>query len=408
MIPYGKQHIDDDDIKAVIEVLKSNWLTQGSKINEFEEKVAKKVDARFAVACSSGTAALHLACLAAGFGKDDIVLTSAITFLASANCARYVGANVDLIDVNPDTICLDHRLFADYLDNSKKKEFIKGIIPVHFAGIPCHMPEIFELAKQHQIVVIEDACHSLGAFYNYDDEDIFVGSCRHSDMTVFSFHPVKHITTGEGGMITTNNEDFYNKLLLFRSHGTTKDPDKFINKNFAFDNSSLSSSQLPNPWYYEMHCLGFNYRITDIQCALGISQLEKVDSFIQRRKEIVNKYLTAFKDNEYIKTLKPDGNIFPSWHLFPVQFDLDKIQLSRGDIVNEYHKNKIGVQIHYIPLYYQPYYKNLYEFDSKQYKNSEKYYESCVSLPLFPALPDKDIERVIDITFKIINRKKSC
>ena len=408
MIPYGKQHIDDDDIKAVIEVLKSDWLTQGPRIEEFEKKLAKKVGAKFAVACSNGTAALHLACLAAGFYENDIVLTSAITFLASANCARYVGANVDLIDVDPNSICIDPGLLANYLGENKVKELIKGIIPVHFAGIPCHMPEIFELAKEHRMVVIEDACHALGAYYEYNGKNVHVGSCTHSDMTVFSFHPVKHITTGEGGIITTNNEDLYNKLLLFRSHGTTKNPDKFINKNFAFDNSSLSNPQLPNPWYYEMHCLGFNYRITDIQCALGISQLEKLDSFILRRKEIVDKYLTAFKDNEYIKTLEPNGNIFPSWHLFPVQFDLDKMKLSRSGIVNEYHKNKIGVQIHYIPLYYQPYYKNLYEFDNKQYKNSEKYYESCVSLPIFPALPDKDIDKVIDITFKIINKGKSC
>lgn len=414
-IPYGRQSINEDDIAAVCSVLRSDWLTQGPTVKKFEDEIAQKVESKYAVACSNGTAALHLACLAAGFGKGDTVLTSPMTFLASANCARYVGADIDFIDINPKTLCIDPELIADYLADNKEKEGLKGIIPVHFAGVPCNMPLIYKLAKKAGMVIIEDACHALGAYYKFNNENIPVGSCRHSDMAVFSFHPVKHITTGEGGVITTNNKDLYEKLLLFRSHGITKDPEGFVNEDLAFEGLSFSNPQSkiqnpksPNPWYYEMHELGFNYRITDMQCALGILQLERLDSFIQIRKDIAGKYITAFKNNDNINLVQPEENLFPSWHLFPIQFNLRKLKLSRREIVDEYHKNGIGVQIHYIPLYHQPYYKNLYEFDSKQYQNSEKYYKSCVSLPLFPGLSDNDIDRIIDITFQIINKGKLC
>lgn len=403
-IPYGCQSINEKDLASVCSTLKSSWLTQGPKVKEFEQQIAKKVGAKFAVACSNGTAALHLACLASGFVEGDTVLTSPMTFLASANCVRYVGADVDFIDVKAGTNCIDPDLIEAYLTKNINEKNLKGIIPVHFAGIPCEMAEICDLAKKHKMVVIEDACHALGAYYKYGGEDVLIGSCRHSDMTVFSFHPVKHITTGEGGMITTNSRELYDKLMLFRSHGVTKEPEMFVNRDAAFDSFVSSGVESPNPWYYEMHSLGYNYRITDMQCALGLSQLEQLDSFMSSRDELVDRYVSAFKDNEYIKILEPEKDQFPSWHLFPVQFDINKLKLSRYEIVKEYQENNIGVQIHYIPLHYQPYYSKLYKLNKGDYPNAEKYYDRCVSLPLFPKLSEDDINYVIDVTFQIIKK----
>lgn len=403
-IPYGRQSINEKDLDAVCCALKSNWLTQGPKVAEFEQEIAKKVGSKFAVACSNGTAALHLACLASDFGKGDTVLTSPMTFLASANCARYVGADVDFVDVKAKTNCIDPDLVNYYLAKNKNDKNIKGIVPVHFAGIPCEMDKIYKTAKKNKIIVIEDACHALGAYYKCEGEDVQVGSCKHSDMTVFSFHPVKHITTGEGGIVTTNSKVFYGKLLLFRSHGVTKEPEMFANHDFAFEKSEFPSEKTPNPWYYEMHSLGYNYRITDMQCALGLSQLKQFDSFVLRRDKLVKKYVSAFRGNEFITILEPEANQFPSWHLFPIQFDLGKLEITRYKIVKEYQKYNIGVQIHYIPLHYQPYYYNLYKFKKGDYPNAEKYYEGCVSLPLFPKLTDEDINFVINVTFEIIKK----
>lgn len=406
-IPYGKQFIEEDDIQAVAKVLASDWLTQGPAIDLFEKEFAKRVNARFAVACSSGTAGLHLACLAAGFKEGDIVLTTPITFLASANCVRYVGADIDLIDVDLTTICIDPDALLSYIKDNVKDKNIRGIIPVHFSGMPCNMPLISEIAREYNLIAIEDACHALGASYLNGEDVIPVGSCHDSLMTVFSFHPVKHITTGEGGIITTNSFDIYKKLCRFRNHGIIRDGDLFLYKDIAFSKSKDGGDSLRvNPWYYEMHSLGYNYRITDIQCALGLSQLKKLDFFLERRKEIVNTYIKSFENLEEITVLMPKNGTSPSWHLFPVQFDINKLKINRLQIVEEYHKNGIGVQIHYIPLHFQPYYRDLYGFTPGRFKNAEMYYERCLSLPLYPNMQAEDINRVINITYQIVNRNR--
>lgn len=406
-IPYGKQFIEEDDIQAVEKVLASDWLTQGPTIDLFEKEFAKRVNAKFAVACSSGTAGLHLACLAAGFKEGDIVLTVPITFLASANCVRYVGADIDLIDVDLATICIDTDSLLNYIKNNLKNKNIRGIIPVHFSGMPCNMPVISEIAREYDLIVIEDACHALGASYLDGGDVISVGSCRHSLMTVFSFHPVKHITTGEGGMITTNSFDIYKKLCCFRNHGIIRDDNLFLHKDIAFFKLQNGRDLLrANPWYYEMHSLGYNYRITDIQCALGLSQLKKLDLFLERRKEIANTYIKSFENLEEIIVLMSKDGTSSAWHLFPVQFDINKLKINRFQIVEEYHKNGIGVQIHYIPLHFQPYYRALYRFIPGRFKNAEMYYERCLSLPLYSNMQAEDINRVINVTYQIVNRDR--
>src|SRR3989338_10997620 len=298
MLPYGRQWIDEDDIKAVVEVLRSDWLTKGPKVEEFEKAMAEYCGAKYAVAVSSGTAALHLACLVAGIKQGDEAITSPITFVASANCVLYCGGKPVFADIDKDTYNIDP---AEIKKKITKKT--RAIIPVHFAGLPCDMGAIKKIAEEYDLIIIEDACHALGAEYGIQnpglrtkEEWIKVGSCSHSDMAVFSFHPVKHITTGEGGAVLTNNEKFYEKLLLFRNHVITKDPEKFTNKDLAFPLSSEPLIHNPNPWYYEMQELGFNHRITDMQCALGISQLRKLDSFISRRRKIVSIYNQALGD----------------------------------------------------------------------------------------------------------------
>ena len=376
-IPYGKQDIDEEDIREVDKVLASDWITQGPNIKKFEEEFARAVGADYAVACSSGTAALHLTCLAAGFGPGDRVISSPITFLASANCARYVGADVDFVDVDPNTICLDPGGLAEYISTNPHSNKIKGIIPVHYAGIPCDMPAIKQLAGK-DIIIIEDACHAPGAGYSSGGEEVKIGSCRHSDMCVFSFHPVKHITTGEGGMVTTNNQDLYIKLLTYRNHGIVNDG--FLNGELAYSGPDNSV----NPWYYEMQYLGFNYRITDIQCALGRSQLRKLQRFVSRRREIASTYTAAFENHSNIDVLTPSDNVSPSWHLFPIMVDFKKLGVSRLDVIGQYKNNGIGVQVHYIPVHLQPYYSKLYGFKKGDFINAESCYDSGLSIALLP------------------------
>ena len=396
MIPCGKQHIDEDDIRAVIEVLRSDWLTQGPYIEKFERSLAEYCGAKYAVAVSSGTAALHLACLAAGIKDGDEVVTSPITFVASANCVVYCGGIPVFADINKDTYNIDPSEIRKKITSKTK-----AVIPVDFAGLPCDMEAIRKIADEHDLIIIEDACHALGAEYRQGDEWFRVGSCSHSDMTVFSFYPVKHITTGEGGAVLTNNEKFYEKLLLFRNHGITKDPEKFTNKDLAFSHNPESLIHNPNPWYYEMQELGFNHRITDIQCALGISQLRKLDSFVSRRREIASAYNDAFKNITYIKIPTQHEDRKSAWHLYVVQIDFGRINKSRASVMNALREKGIGTQVHYIPVYLQPFYRNKLGYKEGACSMAESYYRMALSLPIYPRMKNEDVN-------KVINSVKDC
>lgn len=372
-IPYGTQTIDEDDIQEVVKVLHSDYLTTGPKIEEFEKKVADYVGAKYAVAISNGTAALHAACFAAGIKEGDEVITTPITFAASSNCVLYCGGTPVFADVKKDTYNIDPE---DIKRKITKKT--KAIIAVHFTGQPCEMDEIQKIAKENNLIVIEDGAHALGAEYKGKK----IGSI--SDMTTFSFHPVKHITTGEGGMITTNDSDFYEKLKLFRSHGITRD-ERFLTKN-------------EGPWYYEQLDLGYNYRITDIQCALGVSQMNKLDSFVAKRKEIAKKYDEAFsKIGEVITPYQQEGCV-SSWHLYVVRVN------NRKEVFEKLREANIGVNVHYIPVYHHPYYRK-HGYENELCKNAEEIYEGIISLPIFPKLTDSQQQYVIDSVLNLVKEK---
>ena len=372
-IPYGRQSIDRDDIREVVKVLKSDWITQGPKVQEFESALAKYCGAKYAVAVSSGTAALHIACLAAGIRQLDEVITSPITFVASANCILYCGAKPVFADVQEDTINIDPQ-------EVKKKitKETKAIIPVHFAGHPCDMKEIATIAKKHNLIVIEDAAHALGAEYKSSK----IGSCKYSDMTIFSFHPVKSITTGEGGAILSNDKILYNRLLLLRNHGIKKNSRMLLNKK-------------QGSWYYEMQELGYNYRITDFQAALGITQLKKLDHFIEKRRQIAFRYSRAFKNLDFLSL--PIQNEFSrsSWHLFVLLIDFKKIKKSKEQVMKELAAKGIFTQVHYIPVHTQPYYQRKFGFEWGDFPIAEKYYRKAISIPNFPKMAEADIKYVI-------------
>jgi UDP-4-amino-4,6-dideoxy-N-acetyl-beta-L-altrosamine transaminase len=381
IISYGRQCIDASDIREVIKVLKSDWLTQGPKIKEFEDALCKYTGAKYAVAVSSGTAALHIACLAVGIKRGDEVITSPITFVASANSILYCGGKPVFADIQKDTVNIDP-------EEIKKKisPNTKAIIPVHFAGQPCNMSDIKKITKENRLYVIEDAAHAIGSRYA---DGSTVGNCRYSDMTVFSFHPVKTITTGEGGAITTNDKILYEKLIMLRSHGITKDQ-SLLTKN-------------PGPWYYEMQMLGFNYRITDIQATLGVSQLSKLDCFVKRRREIVGEYNKAFSDIPWIKTPFEEKNVYSAFHLYAALIDFEKLNLSRPQVMEKLKNNGIGTQVHYIPVYTQPYYKNNFDYKDGHCPVAEEYYKYTLSLPLYPSMSKKQVNHVISIVKGLIN-----
>jgi UDP-4-amino-4,6-dideoxy-N-acetyl-beta-L-altrosamine transaminase len=370
MINYGKQTIDEEDIKAVIEVLKSDFLTSGPKVKEFEEKFAKYVGAKYGVAVSNGTAALHLSCLAAGLQENEELITSPMTFAASANCALYCRAKPVFVDIDEKTGLIDENKIEEKITNKTKI-----ILPVHYAGFPCNLKKIKEIADKYNLFVIEDACHALGAKY-YNSK---IGDCAYSDMSVFSFHPVKHITTGEGGMITTNSEVFYKKLLSLRNHGFVSS-ENLINKT-------------EGPWHREIHDLGFNYRITDFQCALGISQLKKIDEFVKKRKEIAKKYYEALSNNEEIEIIKEDKNNLNSYHLYVIKVKDSKTRL---DLFNYLKQNNVFCQIHYIPVNHNPYYKKKFSYKKGNFSETEKFYERIISLPIYPDLKEEQ-NKVIEL-----------
>ncbi len=364
-IPYGRQSIDQDDIRAVIETLQSDYLTTGPKIAEFEQCVAEYVGAKYAVAVSNGTAALHVACLAAGIGEGDEVITTPTTFVASANCVLYCGAKPVFADIKPDSYNIDPEEIRRKITNKTK-----AIIAVHFTGQPCEMEEIHRIAREHKLIVIEDAAHALGADYRGKQ----VGSL--SDLTTFSFHPVKHITTGEGGMITTNSRELYEKLVLFRSHGITRNPSQLLNND--------------GDWYYEQQELGYNYRITDIQCALGISQMKKLEGFIQKRREIALRYQEAFQNCRGLLLPKQIEGCNNSWHLFVIQV-VDK---ERKSVFDALRAGNIGVNVHYIPVHTQPYYRN-HGYEAVKCPHAEALYENIISLPIYAGLTLEEQEYVI-------------
>lgn len=391
-MPYGRQCIDENDIQAVVRSLRSSRITQGPKVEQFEEALAEYCGAKYAVAVSSGTAALHIACLAAGIIDADEVITSPITFIASANCILYCGGKPIFADIQNDSCNINPAEIK-----TKINPATKAIIPVHFAGLPCDMEEIKRIANEHGLMIIEDACHALGAEWQ-DSAGRWhkVGSCSHSDMTVFSFHPVKHITTGEGGAVVTNSPSLYEKLLLLRNHGITKKPERFICKDWAF-----SSNAEVNPWYYEMQELGFNYRITDMQCALGLSQLKKLDWFISKRREIAGIYNKTFSNTSLIVTLKEPHGRKSAYHLYVIRTDFDKAKKSRSALMNKLKDKGIGTQVHYIPVHLQPYYTNRFNYKEGDYPVAEDYYKKALSLPMFPDMSDENV-------IKVINSLKDC
>lgn len=380
-LPYGRQWLDEDDIQAVVQVLQSDYLTTGPKILEFEKAFAQYVGAKYAVAIANGTAALHAACFAAGIKEGDEVITTPITFAASANSVLYCGGKPVFADINPNTYNIDPDEIRKQITSKTK-----AIIPVHFTGQPCDMKQIVEIAKESNLIVIEDAAHAVGADYKGRS----IGSI--SDMTTFSFHPVKHITTGEGGMITTNDEQLYKKLLLFRSHGITRERD-------------LMQEEYQGPWYYEQLELGYNYRMTDIQAALGLSQLNKVDKFIKRRREIAGMYTLAFREEANLITPLQQDGCNSTWHLYVIRLNLKNLKCSRRDFFEYLQQEKIGVNIHYIPVYKHPYYqRNGYR--EVICPNSEQFYDSCLSLPIFPKMTNEDVEDVILSVKNILKRNE--
>jgi UDP-4-amino-4,6-dideoxy-N-acetyl-beta-L-altrosamine transaminase len=378
-IPYGRQHITQQDVDAVIEVLHSDFLTQGPKIEELEQKFAAYIGSRFALAVSNGTAALHLCALALQVDKGSKVITTPLTFVASANCIKYCGGQVFFADIDPQTYLLDIHKVRKLIE-SKPRGFFSGIVPVDFAGKAVNIEQYRQLADEYGLWIIEDACHAPGGYFtDSTGEKQLCGNGNFADLAIFSFHPVKHIATGEGGMITTNDETLYKKLLLLRTHGITKNPDLLIENHGG--------------WYYEMQDLGYNYRLTDFQAALGISQLQRAHDGLQRRKEIARKYDEAFS-GKAIKTPQADSG--HAYHLYVIEVE------DRLGLYNHLRANQIFAQVHYIPVHLQPYYKQL-GHKAGDFPLVEQYYNHCLSIPMFPSLTDEEQQYVIDTIIHYID-----
>lgn len=388
MIPYGRHCIDEDDIRAVVEVMRHGLLTQGPKVAEFEALVADYVGSRHAVAVSSGTAALHLACLASGAGVGDAVVTSPNTFVASANCALYAGARPRFVDIDPDTLNMDPAA----LRGACSLESIKTVIPVHFGGLPCNMEAIASVARACGALVIEDASHALGATYADGSR---VGNCRYSDMTVFSFHPVKIIAAGEGGMITTNDDALHRRLLRLRNHGIAKSDYEFIEPKQAYEGDRV------NPWYYEMQELGFNYRITDLQCALAVSQFGKLERFLARRLQIALQYDSAFASLVGVSLPQKTQRRRSANHLYVLRVDFLRLGMPRGEMMRLLAQRGVATQVHYIPVHRQPYYLAA-GLGEGRYAEAERYYEQALTIPLFFGMSDDEVAQVIDALNHVI------
>lgn len=384
MIPYGKQNINQEDIAAVLKVMESDYLTQGPITPKFEVELSNYCGAKYAVAVVNATSALHLACLALEVGKGDIVWTSPISFVASANCAKYCGAEVDFVDIDIDTYNMSAEALEEKLVKALKTgKLPKVVIPVHLAGRTCDMKKIKELSIQYGFKIIEDASHAIGGKY-YGEA---VGNCNYSDLTVFSFHPVKIITTCEGGVCMTNDSAIYDKVYRLRSHGIVRNQEHMVNKSHG-------------SWYYEQIDLGFNFRLNDLQSALGINQLKRIDSFVTNRHEIVKKYDYSFKESPNIITPNQNVNEYSSFHLYVVRI-IENNGIDRKAIFEKLRNAGIYVNIHYIPIYRQPYYSK--GFNKNNFPNAEKYYSEAISLPIYPNLKDEEIQHVVDIIHKPTN-----
>ena len=383
-IPYGHQDINQEDIQAVIEVLKSDWLTQGPAIERFEQKVAGYCGVKYAVAVNSATSALHIACRAAGLQERDELWTTPNTFVASANCGLYCGADVDFVDIDPQTYNISIEKLAKKLRNGK---IPKLLIPVHFSGQACEMEPIQRLAKQYGFSVIEDASHAIGGQYKNSK----IGACKYSDMTVFSFHPVKIVTTAEGGMVVTNSEELYEKLIRLRSHGITR-------------NEKYMTKKCQGPWYYQQIELGFNYRMTDLQAALGTSQMQRIDEFVKKRRVLAERYNKLLEDLPLIVPYQHPDTV-SAWHLYVVQLDSERCKKTRLQVFKELRAAGIGVNVHYIPVHTQPYYQAL-GHKYGDFPIAERYYEHVISLPIYYGLAESEQEYVVSTLKSVLSMQE--
>ena len=390
MISYGKQTIDRTDIEALVDVLKSDWLTQGPAITNFENDLRSYFGSDYACALANGTAALHLAGLALGWTKNDIIITTPITFLATANCILYSGATPDFVDIDPKTYTIEPNLLEEKVDFYRSNgKNIKAIIGVDYAGHPCDWKSLRQIADKYDLKLINDNCHAMGSFYDGSKKY----AIKYADVITQSYHPVKHITTGEGGSVLSNNKDLIDKIISLRSHGIVHGNDK----------SELNHD---DPWYYEMQKLGYNYRITDFQCALGSNQLRKLEDFITKRLLIAKKYSEYFKEINNLKIPFVDRDVQHSYHLYPLQINFKSFDINKRDFFKRMKRSGINLQVHYIPIHYQPFYANKFGFNKGDFPNSEKFYDNVLSMPIFPSLNSKDLRFIIESTIKHLNIKK--
>ena len=384
MIPYGKQDINKDDIDAVIEVLESDFLTQGSQVPLFENKISDYCDAAFGVAVNSATSALHIACLAIGLKKGDWLWTSPNSFVASANCALYCGAKVSFVDIDPKTYNLSVEYLEEKLIEAKQENKLpKIVIPVHFAGQPCEMKKIYSLSKEYGFRIIEDASHAIGSKYL----ETPIGNCKYSDITVFSFHPVKIITTAEGGLATTNSKQLADKMYQLRTHGINRDKELMVGPS-------------DGDWYYQQVDLGFNYRMTELNAALGISQLKRLNNFVESRRNLKKRYDDLLSDLPIIRPFQIKDS-YSAFHLYPIQIHLNNVNKSRKQIFDIMRQNDIGVNIHYIPIHRQPYFSKL-GFKIGDFPNAEKYYDRAISIPLFPSMSEDQQNKVVNTLMMVL------
>lgn len=384
MIPYGRQDISQQDIDAVVEVLQSDFLTQGPKVPAFEQTVAKHVCAAHALAVNSATSALHIACMALGLGQGDWLWTTPNTFVASANCGLYCGAQVDFVDIDPHTYNLCAKELEKKLISAEKLgKLPKVVVPVHFSGQPCDMQAIHALAQKYGFKIIEDASHAIGGKY----QDEFIGNCRYSDITVFSFHPVKIITTAEGGLALTNDDALAEKMNLYRSHGVTRD-------------TSLMTHEPDGPWYYQQVALGFNYRMTELQAALGISQMQRLDEFVAQRHRLAERYNQLLADLPLTLPWQHSDS-YSGLHLYVIRLQLDKINKTHLQVFEQLREAGIGVNLHYIPVHMQPYYQDM-GFKNGDFPEAERYYNEAISLPMFSTMTEQQQEEVIRVLKKVL------